>query len=82
MAAQRTLRTLFRVFAVVLDRARFVSEAGIYFYMADWDSSGDPDPHLEVCPDDTWVWRGLGMSEVADDCSGAVISLWIIQSAV
>ncbi|KAA8651046.1 hypothetical protein EYZ11_003783 [Aspergillus tanneri] len=65
IAAQRTLRTSFRVFAVVLDRAKFVSEAGVYFYMADWDASGDPDPDLEVCPDDTQVWRGVGMSEVA-----------------
>lgn len=66
LAAQRTLRTPFRMFAVVLDRAKFVSEAGIYFYMADWDASGDPDPDLEVCSYDTQVWRGVGISAIAE----------------
>jgi hypothetical protein len=49
----------------VLDRAKFVSEAGVYFYMADWDASGDPDPDLEVCSDDTQVLRGVDMSTIA-----------------
>ncbi|EAU32805.1 conserved hypothetical protein [Aspergillus terreus NIH2624] len=65
IAVQRTLCTPFRVFAVVLDRVRFISEAGVYFYMADWDSSGDLDPDLEVCPDDAQVWRGGAIGEIA-----------------
>ncbi|KAJ5782358.1 hypothetical protein N7457_004132 [Penicillium paradoxum] len=64
-AARVGLSTPYRVFAVVLDRANFVSEAGIYFYMADWDASNDPDPFLEVCPDDAEVRRCVGMSEAA-----------------
>ena len=53
------------MFAVVLDRANFVSQAGVYFYMANLDPLNDTDPDLEVCSDDTQVWRGVGMSEVA-----------------
>ena len=57
--------TPFRLFTVVLDRAKFISEAGVYFYMAYLDASGDPDPYLEVCPDDTQIFRGVDMSTVA-----------------
>lgn len=45
------------MFTVVLDRAKFVSEAGVYFYMA--------DPYLEDAPDDTQVLRGVDMSTIA-----------------
>jgi hypothetical protein len=65
IAAQGTSRTIFRLFTVVLDRAKFVSEAGVFFYMADRDASGDPDPYLEDGPDDTQVLRGVDMSTVA-----------------
>jgi hypothetical protein len=65
IAAQGTSRTIFRLFTVVLDRAKFVSEAGVYFYMADRDASGDPDPYLEDGPDDTQVLRGVDMSTIA-----------------
>ncbi|KAJ5164847.1 uncharacterized protein N7500_006677, partial [Penicillium coprophilum] len=43
----------FRMFTVVLDRANFVSEAGVYFYMTDSDESEDPD----TSSDDTIVSR-------------------------
>ncbi|KAJ5090742.1 hypothetical protein N7532_009426 [Penicillium argentinense] len=57
---------LFRMFTVVLDRAKFVSEAGVYFYMTDWSSqSRDPDPYSEVCSDDTEIVRGVDMNTVA-----------------
>lgn len=55
----------FRLFAVVLDRANFVSEAGVYFYMAYLDGSENPDPSMEDAPDDTQVVRGVDMSTVA-----------------
>lgn len=51
-----------RAFAVVLDRANFVTEAGVYFYMADVDTSQSP-PVISV--PDTDVWRSAGMREVA-----------------
>ncbi|KAJ6013128.1 hypothetical protein N7522_003483 [Penicillium canescens] len=64
-SAKATASTPFRLFTVALDRAKFISEAGVYFYMADFDASGDPDPYLEVCPDDTQIFRGVDMSTVA-----------------
>ena len=73
MAAQRTLRTPFRVLAVVLDPTRSFSESGVYFYMAGSVVSGGAEPDLEVCPDDTEVWRGLGISEVARRLGIAVL---------
>ncbi|KOS36595.1 hypothetical protein ACN38_g12651, partial [Penicillium nordicum] len=57
--------TPFRLFTVKLDRAKFASEVGVYFYMADFGASGDPDPYLEVCPDDTQIFRAVNMSTVA-----------------
>ncbi|KAJ6035403.1 uncharacterized protein N7446_010164 [Penicillium canescens] len=56
---------LFRLFTVVLDRAKFVSEAGVYFYMAYLDGSENPDPSMQDAPDDTQVVRGVDMSTVA-----------------
>ncbi|KAL2869905.1 uncharacterized protein BJX67DRAFT_378950 [Aspergillus lucknowensis] len=53
-----------RVFAVVLDRPTLVSEAGVYFYMTDYDNSNDPVPTWPERPD-TEVWRSAGMREVA-----------------
>lgn len=64
-SAKETANTPFRLFRIALDRPRFVSEAGVYFYMADFDTSGDPDPYLEVCPDDTQIFRVEDMSTVA-----------------
>ncbi|OQE12284.1 hypothetical protein PENVUL_c001G08374 [Penicillium vulpinum] len=64
-AARKMLRTPFRMFAVVLDRANFVSQAGIFFYMTNFDALNDPDLNLEVSPDDTQIRRGVGISEVA-----------------
>ncbi|KAJ5334058.1 uncharacterized protein N7506_007841 [Penicillium brevicompactum] len=55
----------FRLFAVVLDRANFVSESGVYFYMAYLDGSENPGPSMEDAPDDTQVVRGVDMSTVA-----------------
>jgi hypothetical protein len=49
----------------VLDRAKFVSEAGVYFYMAYLDASEDSDPSMVDAPDDTQVVRGVDMSTVA-----------------
>ncbi|KAJ6150625.1 hypothetical protein N7471_001824 [Penicillium samsonianum] len=57
ITAQGRSCELFRLFTVVLDRAKFVSEAGVYFYMA--------DPYLEDAPDDTQVLRGVDMSTIA-----------------
>ncbi|CRL18261.1 unnamed protein product [Penicillium camemberti] len=56
---------LFRLFTVILDRAKFVSEAGVYFYMAYLDGSENPDPSMQDAPDDTQVVRGVDMSTVA-----------------
>lgn len=56
---------LFRLFTVVLDRPKFVSEAGVYFYIAYLDASENPDPSIQDAPDDTQVVRGLDMSTVA-----------------
>lgn len=61
----------YRLFTVVLDRTKFVSEAGFYFYIADFDLTGNPDPNLKVCPDDTMVLRGMDISTVAE-CLGVV----------
>ena len=58
------LREPYRVFAVVLDKARFVREAGVCFYMTDYDESKEPDRDDVSCPN-TQVWRSAGMSEVA-----------------
>ncbi|KAJ5504330.1 hypothetical protein N7463_007204 [Penicillium fimorum] len=66
IAAQGPSPTIFRLFTVVLDRARFVSEAGVYFYMADWDASGDPDPYWEDKPDDTQILRGVDVGMIAE----------------
>lgn len=60
--AQRQLAHPYRAFAVVLDRANFVTEAGVYFYMADPDTS-QRDP--AISGPDTEVWRSAGMREVA-----------------
>ncbi|KAJ5121652.1 uncharacterized protein N7515_009613 [Penicillium bovifimosum] len=51
----------FRMFTVVLDRAKFVSEAGVYFYMTDSDESEDPD----TSSDDTIVSRVVDMNTAA-----------------
>ncbi|KAJ5563285.1 hypothetical protein N7535_008449 [Penicillium sp. DV-2018c] len=51
----------FRMFTVVLDRAKFVSEAGVYFYMTDSDESVDPD----TSSDDTIVSRVVDMNTAA-----------------
>lgn len=51
----------FRTFTVVLDRAKFVSEAGVYFYMTDSDESEDPD----TSADDTIVSRVIDMNTAA-----------------
>ncbi|KGO58340.1 hypothetical protein PEX2_068500 [Penicillium expansum] len=45
--AQGKYCDLFRLFTVVLDRAKFISEAGVYFYMADLDASKDSNPFME-----------------------------------
>ncbi|KAJ5834451.1 hypothetical protein N7447_000477 [Penicillium robsamsonii] len=57
--------TPYRLFTVVLDRAKFVSEAGIYFYKAYWDSTTDLDPYAEDAPHDTDVVRGVDLSTTA-----------------
>ncbi|KAL4794871.1 hypothetical protein BDV19DRAFT_364074 [Aspergillus venezuelensis] len=51
--ARQLVRDPYQVFAVVLDRANFVDEAGVYFFMAD-NSSGEAD--IERCPK-MEVWR-------------------------
>lgn len=51
----------FRMFTVVLDRAKFISEAGVYFYKTDWDESEDPD----TSSDDTIVARVPDMNTAA-----------------
>lgn len=56
---------LFRLFTVVLDRPKFVSEAGVYFYIAYLDAFENPDPSIQDAPDDTQVVRGVDMSTVA-----------------
>ncbi|KAJ5110622.1 hypothetical protein N7532_001157 [Penicillium argentinense] len=61
--AQGRFCELFRLFTVVLDRAKFVSEAGVYFYMAHLDAPEDPS--LEETPADTQVVRSSDMSTVA-----------------
>ena len=48
----------FRMFTVVLDRAKFVSDAGVYFYMTNSDESEDPD----TSSDDTIVSRVVDMN--------------------
>lgn len=53
--------SLFRMFAVVLDRAKFISEAGVYFFMTDSDESEDPD----TSSDDTTVFRAVDMNTAA-----------------
>ncbi|KAJ5294893.1 hypothetical protein N7508_009714 [Penicillium antarcticum] len=65
ITAQGKSCELFRLFTVVLDRAKFVSEAGVYFYMAYLDASEDSDPSMEGAPDDTQVVRGVDMMTVA-----------------
>lgn len=57
----RCLYEEFGTFAVVLDRAKFVSEAGVYFYTNHWDRLEDS----EISPDDTDVVRGVDMNTVA-----------------
>ncbi|OJJ03025.1 hypothetical protein ASPVEDRAFT_53586 [Aspergillus versicolor CBS 583.65] len=61
--AQNVLTFPCGVFAVVLDRANFVSEAGVYFYVADFGD--DEDSEEENLSDDTKVWRCIGMAEAA-----------------
>jgi len=51
----------FRIFTVVLDRAKFISEAGVYFYKTDWDECEDPD----TSSDDTIVSRIPDMNTAA-----------------
>ena len=58
-------RMPYRLFTVVLDRAKFVSEAGVYFYKAYWDSTGNVDPYAEDAPDDTQVSRGVDLGTTA-----------------
>jgi hypothetical protein len=65
ITAQGKSCELFSLFTVVLDRAKFVSEAGVYFYMAYLDASEDSDPSMVDAPDDTQVVRGVDMSTVA-----------------
>jgi hypothetical protein len=64
-SAKGTASTLFRLFTVALDRAKFLSEAGVYFYMAGFDAFRDPNPYLQICPDDTQIFRGVDMSTSA-----------------
>lgn len=61
--AQHAARNPCGVFAVVLDRANFVSEAGVYFYTADFGY--DETSKKEDLSDDTKVWRCIGMAEAA-----------------
>lgn len=58
-------RIPYRLFTVVLDRAKFVSEAGVYFYKAYWDATGNVDPYAEDAPDDTQVSRGVDLGTTA-----------------
>ncbi|KAL2828495.1 hypothetical protein BDW59DRAFT_178849 [Aspergillus cavernicola] len=65
-AVSSNLKDPYTVFAVVLDRATFVNEAGIYFYISGYSNHGerrpfDPKPH----PDDTEVWRSPGIADAA-----------------
>jgi hypothetical protein len=64
-AAERMLTNPCRILAVVLDRPNFVEEAGVYFYMSEYTSSVDIPPEMEPQPDDTEVWRVVGMKEVS-----------------
>ncbi len=50
------------VFAVVLDRANFISDAGVYFYIADFGDDGISEENLS---DDTTIRRCVGMAEAA-----------------
>lgn len=58
-------RMPYRLFAVVLDRAKFVSEAGICFYKGYLDSTGDVDPYAEDAPDDTQISRCVDLATAA-----------------
>ncbi|KAK2767729.1 hypothetical protein FQN54_003887 [Arachnomyces sp. PD_36] len=62
--AKEMLKRPYRVFAVVLDRALFVSEPGVCFYMTDYDTSNAPHPVFVSYPE-TQVWRSAGIHEVA-----------------
>ncbi|KAJ5816528.1 hypothetical protein N7447_008761 [Penicillium robsamsonii] len=50
---------------IVLDRAKFVSEAGVYFYKAYWDSTGNVNLYAADAPDDTQVSRGVDFGTTA-----------------
>ncbi|KAJ5592264.1 hypothetical protein N7537_009168 [Penicillium hordei] len=58
-------RIPYRLFTVVLDRAKFVSEAGAFFYKAYWDSTGNIDPYAEDAPNDTQISRGVDLGTTA-----------------
>lgn len=61
--AQATVGHPCGVFAVVLDRANFVGEAGVYFYIADY---GDDElSTVESRSDDTEIRRCVGIAEAA-----------------
>ncbi|KAJ5494542.1 hypothetical protein N7463_010629 [Penicillium fimorum] len=55
----------YRLITVVLDRAKFFSEARVYFFKAYWDSTGDVDPYAEDDPGDTEVSRGVNLGTTA-----------------
>ncbi|KAL4902778.1 hypothetical protein BDW74DRAFT_180477 [Aspergillus multicolor] len=59
------LRRPVRMFAVVLDRANFVSEAGVYFFLSDWDGLPATAAGSARARDKPDVWRSIGMPEVA-----------------
>ncbi|KAL4947026.1 hypothetical protein BDW69DRAFT_190590 [Aspergillus filifer] len=72
--ARQRVRDPYRVFAVVLDRANFVDEAGVYFFMEDMDNSswegieGCPNMEIWRCTSDmALVARRLAMLVVEED---------------
>ncbi|KAL6230513.1 hypothetical protein BDW75DRAFT_248584 [Aspergillus navahoensis] len=64
-AAKRMLASPYRIFAVGLDQPDFVDEAGVYFYTSEHTPSGNLPGEAQPHPDDTEVWRVVGMREVS-----------------
>ncbi|KAI9370922.1 hypothetical protein BJX61DRAFT_535234 [Aspergillus egyptiacus] len=64
-AAREALRAPYRVFAVVLDRATFVSDAGIYFYISGYSVPDERLAYMEPHPADTEIRRSPGIAEAA-----------------
>ncbi|KAF9888569.1 hypothetical protein FE257_008501 [Aspergillus nanangensis] len=59
----RSLEKHYGVFAVVLDKPNFVTDAGVCFYMDDYDDSNESGSDSSEFPD-IQIWRSAGMREV------------------